>query len=90
MLSRKIRYCQRSHRSVCKEKKTLCIHSLFSHTRVLYTFCCSARYKPQDSPRRVQRPRADQGAINAAQAQIVHPPAAEPALQPDQPQNSPP
>ena len=27
------------------------LRSLFSHTRVLYAFCCTLRYKPQDSPR---------------------------------------
>ena len=41
---------QRSHRSVYKEN-LLCIHSLFSHTRVLCAFCCTLRFKPQDSPR---------------------------------------
>ena len=39
----------------------------------------------------VQRPGADQGAVNAAQAQSFPPPAAEgPAPQPNQTQNPPP
>ncbi|KAL9978083.1 hypothetical protein ACROYT_G015564 [Oculina patagonica] len=70
--------------SVYKENP-ISTRSLFSHTRILCTFSFAinilCKMADEEQPA-VQRPRADQGVINAAQAvvpQVEPPAAAEPA-----------
>ena len=70
--------------------------SLFSHTRILRTSSCAVNIlcvMADEQQPAVQRPRVDQGAINAAQAvvpQVGPPAAAEPAPLPQENPNPPP
>ena len=70
--------------------------SLFSHTHILCTSSCAVNIlcvMADGQQPAVQRPRADQGAINAAQAvlpQVEPPAAAEPAPLPQENPNPPP